>query len=171
MKQCCDCKQIKDLSLFSKASRRSDGYQTACKTCAAARRKERYEAKKDEERAQNREWHVKNRPWLSDERRAYMRQWKSDNADRVSVWTNNRRAAVRSLGTIDPNAWVELCREYGNKCLKCGCINQLSMDHVVPISKGGTNTIDNVQPLCLPCNMKKGGRTEDYRPQKVKNND
>lgn len=33
---------------------------------------------------------------------------------------------------------------------------RLEVDHVVPISKGGTNDLDNLQTLCEPCNQAKG---------------
>jgi 5-methylcytosine-specific restriction endonuclease McrA len=35
---------------------------------------------------------------------------------------------------------------------------------VVPVSAGGANTIDNIQPLCGPCNSAKHTQTIDYRP-------
>ena len=34
-----------------------------------------------------------------------------------------------------------------------------SIDHVIPLSRGGTNDDDNIQLLCLPCNLKKGNMT------------
>jgi 5-methylcytosine-specific restriction endonuclease McrA len=40
-------------------------------------------------------------------------------------------------------------------CLFCSSKSELQIDHIVPISKGGANSIDNVQILCRPCNRKK----------------
>lgn len=37
----------------------------------------------------------------------------------------------------------------------------LTLDHVIPLSKGGTHTWENVVAACGPCNNKKGGRTPD----------
>jgi 5-methylcytosine-specific restriction protein A len=60
--------------------------------------------------------------------------------------------------------WLLLCQEYGHRCLSCGKGGKLSVDHVVPLAKGGTNDLSNIQPLCLRCNQRKGTRVEDYRP-------
>ena len=40
---------------------------------------------------------------------------------------------------------------------------KLTVDHIVPVSLGGKNTIDNLQPLCLTCNSKKHNKIIDYR--------
>lgn len=56
--------------------------------------------------------------------------------------------------------------KYGRKCLCCGATKNLSIDHVVPLSKGGVNDISNYQPLCKSCNSKKGTRKTDYRKKK-----
>ena len=58
---------------------------------------------------------------------------------------------------------LTLFSNYGNRCLRCRRKRSLTPDHVIPFSKGGTNYISNIQPLCFPCNMKKGRRTTDYR--------
>lgn len=50
-----------------------------------------------------------------------------------------------------------------NKCLKCGCKNNLQLDHIIPISKGGLNRISNLQTLCNRCNSTKRDTYKDYR--------
>lgn len=65
---------------------------------------------------------------------------------------------------------------YGNRCLACGAEDlsyalngrmeadvMITIDHVIPKSKGGTNDINNLQPLCKPCNNAKADTIVDYR--------
>lgn len=62
--------------------------------------------------------------------------------------------------------WVNLCLRYGCICLACKeklVIYLLPPDHIVPLTKGGTNTIDNIQPLCTKCNIGKNNRTFNWR--------
>jgi hypothetical protein len=42
------------------------------------------------------------------------------------------------------------------RCAQCGATDYLEYDHVIPFSKGGANTCDNLQLLCRRCNLKKG---------------
>jgi 5-methylcytosine-specific restriction endonuclease McrA len=60
--------------------------------------------------------------------------------------------------------WLAVRRHYGEKCLRCGATDRtLTRDHVVPLALGGADTIDNIQPLCGPCNCWKGARVIDFR--------
>lgn len=75
------------------------------------------------------------------------------------------RAAVKSGGgNYTPEQWKALCASFGNKCLACGSTNSLTVDHIVPVSKGGSSDISNLQCLCKSCNSRKKDRVIDYRP-------
>jgi 5-methylcytosine-specific restriction endonuclease McrA len=45
------------------------------------------------------------------------------------------------------------------ECQYCGCTDNLTFDHIVPRRLGGRTSWENVTTACLPCNLKKGGRT------------
>lgn len=47
----------------------------------------------------------------------------------------------------------------GFRCVYCGSSSRLTIDHVIPASKGGKNNFDNCVTACQPCNNKKGNRT------------
>jgi len=59
--------------------------------------------------------------------------------------------------------WHDLCGQYGNKCLACGASGTLVPDHVIPLCKGGSYDMSNIQPLCHSCNSKKRDKIIDYR--------
>jgi HNH endonuclease len=54
---------------------------------------------------------------------------------------------------------------WGERCLACGGPYRVVMDHVVPESWGGPTDVTNLQPLCGPCNERKGyASCADHRP-------
>lgn len=54
-----------------------------------------------------------------------------------------------------------------NKCLCCGSTQNLTIDHIIPKSKGGKSVPDNYQTLCSACNGLRGNKTTtDYRRNK-----
>lgn len=69
----------------------------------------------------------------------------------------NRRAAA-ATGRVRPSDWLALCRQYGNRCAYCRIEAPLTMDHVVPLVRGGSNFIGNILPACRSCNCRKQGR-------------
>ena len=52
-------------------------------------------------------------------------------------------------------------RRDNNECVYCGSKKELTIDHVIPRSKGGKNTWDNLVTCCQKCNLKKGNKTPD----------
>lgn len=48
-------------------------------------------------------------------------------------------------------------------CLRCGATEKLTLDHIVPIHRGGKNKLMNLQTLCKSCNSIKSTTIKDYR--------
>jgi hypothetical protein len=46
----------------------------------------------------------------------------------------------------------------GYRCVQCGTVEDLTIDHIHPKSLGGADTADNLQTLCRSCNSRKGAR-------------
>lgn len=53
---------------------------------------------------------------------------------------------------------AEVYRRDGSRCLECGTDDDLTLDHIVPYSHGGPDTIDNLRTLCRSCNSRRGAR-------------
>jgi len=67
----------------------------------------------------------------------------------------------RSVGKIDRVAWAEKLESFGGRCAECGSSEKITIDHIVPVVKNGTNHITNLQPLCSRCNASKGSKIKD----------
>lgn len=54
------------------------------------------------------------------------------------------------------------------ECVYCGSGNNLTLDHVIPKSRGGKNTWDNLVTSCFKCNLKKGNKTPEEAKLKMR---
>ena len=64
-------------------------------------------------------------------------------------------------GNIDKQAWEYKLILLENCCQICGVKmdkSEITIDHIIPLSKNGGNYIDNLQPLCQSCNSRKGNK-------------
>ncbi len=52
----------------------------------------------------------------------------------------------------------EVWRRDNGKCVRCGSNKNLEYDHIIPFSKGGSNTVRNIQLLCEFCNRSKNNK-------------
>lgn len=53
----------------------------------------------------------------------------------------------------------ELRRVYEAPCYNCGSMENQTLDHIVPLSRGGMHSVGNIGTLCLSCNCSKHART------------
>lgn len=102
-----------------------------------------------------------------EENKDYSKAWRERNKEkaRFTQVNNAHKRRDKKMGAvIKREEWEELKDFYGNTCLCCKRTDvKLTMDHVVPLSRGGTHEIRNIQPLCKSCNSKKHTDTTDYR--------
>jgi len=110
-------------------------------------------------------WARKNRIKNLEKRKNATKKWMQKHPEKAQEYNERRRCKImNAIGDWTATEWKTLCDRYGNKCLRCHKTNvALTADHVIPLSKGGTNFIWNIQPLCLSCNSTKGIRSDDYR--------
>lgn len=72
---------------------------------------------------------------------------------------------AREKGTHTSHEWATLKDICGQLCLRCESRTDLVKDHITPIYQGGSDSIENIQPLCRSCNSSKGPEAIDYRPK------
>ena len=65
--------------------------------------------------------------------------------------------------------WEEMKEFFNYTCVRCLKYDNteilLQRDHIVPLYQGGSNGLDNIQPLCAKCNQSKGPENYDWRPR------
>lgn len=77
------------------------------------------------------------------------------------IYSHNRRARKHAVGGTYSASDVQLLLElHGHRCANHMCGADLTVgyhiDHIVPIARGGGNDLSNLQPMCPPCNLRKG---------------
>lgn len=191
-KTCSRCNQERPIDQFNKNKRYKDGYLSWCKPCMkeyqskwypenAERISKKYADKYRNDDEFRKETNERNNErcrdrWHNDpEYRARKNKQKRDKyhsnpvyrAWRIALATLAvmvRRERIAKTGEVyTQQEWRDLCAKYDHRCLKCGEKKKLVPDHVVPVSKGGGNTIANIQPLCEKCNLEKFTKETDYR--------
>ena len=76
--------------------------------------------------------------------------------------SDNRRRMWKLGGgpSFTATEWLQLVAQYGGRCAYRGEVGPLQADHRTPLSRGGTNSIDNILPACGRCNAEKASMTE-----------
>jgi len=135
------------------------------------RAKQRQHAAKPESKAKKsaytREYQAK--PEVHERDLAKSRAWKkTPKGRRNAVYYNERRRARMSSvpGSFTKEEWLKVRDATGGVCPFCGRnvgLEKMSMDHIIPLSKGGTNYISNIRAICRNCNSAIGNRPYMYQ--------
>ena len=86
---------------------------------------------------------------------AYQRKWRKANPLKRANHENTYRGSRRHPDAISSAELERLRIEHGDRCCYCGNVRKLTVEHIVPLSKGGTHTGDNILFACRPCNSSK----------------
>jgi hypothetical protein len=131
-------------------------------------------------REQDRQHKTRWRNEHQEQARAASELWRKRHPERHSFYQGTRRAKKRNApGTHTYEEWRSLVEKFGSICLCCKISERrlikttgraLTEDHIIPLSNlAATNNLDNIQPLCLECNIrnyhlyKKTGVQKDFR--------
>lgn len=86
----------------------------------------------------------------------YHRRYCKNHPENISHLKARRYAREKgALGSHTRKEWENIKGIFGNKCALCRKDGILTKDHIIPLSKGGTDFSDNIQPLCRSCNSRK----------------
>ena len=155
IKRCWRCGKTMPYSSFFNSRTEPDGKTSLCKHCHTAYQRERRHKYEKSREACNRQ----------------SRKWCRENPDKRRATIERRRARMKGAnGSFTSRDIKHLRRSQKNTCVYCGlnpnCHGLLfsyHLDHIVPLSRGGSNNPENLQLLCSHCNQSKLDKThEEY---------
>ena len=132
------------------------------------RDRQSYHKRKEKISARKKEYYLKNKEDINRKSREYF----AKNPQKILEYSRRRRATVNNNG-FEKYTLQEVLDLYGTDCFICGekiDLNAnrlvgkpgwekgLHLDHVIPVSKGGSDTLNNVRPAHGFCNLSKGAK-------------
>ena len=132
---------------------------------AKPRKYETEEQRREAHRIQAREWARRNRAHNA----ALSKAWAKAHPEELRVIGARRAARKKGLpATLTIQQWCAILVAYKYQCAYCGKKEtkkrSLTQDHVLPLSKGGGTTPENIVPACKSCNSAKGDRPPKMIP-------
>ncbi len=130
-----------------------------------------YEANAEQERARNAKYREENAQAIRDAKRIYAesgrdrerrRQWFANNPEKKRAYELNRKARLAGAkGSHTPDELFQMYEDQQGLCAYCETpmFGNYSVDHMLPISRGGSNDWSNLAIVCVSCNSRKAAKT------------
>jgi 5-methylcytosine-specific restriction endonuclease McrA len=145
LKVCSKCKEHKYYAEFNKDKQKSDGYTSVCRSC----KKEDYQEKKEKYAERNKKYRQTD-------------NWKESMYKARTKQRSNKHNVI-----FIPQSRKEILDRDNRTCQICKCRvhdknynngYKAHIDHIIPLTNGGSNELSNLQVLCQRCNVTKGNR-------------
>lgn len=121
------------------------------------RKQQHYQKNKDKINARNREYYHNNKEKMQKSNKKWLQSTEGKISKKNSYY-KRRATEKRIIETFNRNDAEKLLKNCNGICPSCGKAGEITLDHILPISKAPDwhiYTLDDVQPLCRPCNSRK----------------
>lgn len=145
-KLCLECHELKDISHF-KPGRGIGDVQAYCSPCLSLRAQRKYKNEKEKYRERSYRWRI-------DNREVYLAQ------HRIHQFNRNNLVKAQSDGTVTGKFLIEIYATLN--CFYCKRetpASERSLEHVMPLSRGGSHSASNIEMACINCNSSKREKT------------
>lgn len=113
-----------------------------------------YQEHQEDDLARSRRWQQDNPEKVA----ARNRRWQKKNPEKMRIYVTHRRARkMKAKGHASAEQILARIEYYGGLCYLCGKPYE-AIDHVIPLSRGGSNWPANQRPICGSCNSRKGAK-------------
>jgi len=182
---CACCKKVLPLTghYFGVDKRSPGSYLSTCKKCKKEKNQSYHAANREKSNKRARVYYAANKKDISEKSKIYRkrnqaiirerkqarkeqiakynREWRKTNSGYMMAHKRRRRALIlTSAGHHTEKDIENLYRQQQGKCCYCKCDlnNVFHVDHIVPLSRGGSNGVSNIAIACPFCNQSKGNK-------------
>lgn len=170
---CSECNRRLHISNFHKDRTATDGYRSKCKDCRIGKVKEWYSENAERQSSKAREFRKKNIDKLRKRDKERYEKDKPKRLDLASKHAQIRRSRKKMLPYDERITRNRIRQKLGDNCYYCGVEmdftpasgrkfkkNHATIEHLIPLSKGGHHIWENVVLACHNCNVVKNAKSE-----------